>query len=92
MIMLVGTLIFHMSGCTRKNVVPQTKEADEQAGSDKLSLQEIREQAQDLDVSFQNLDLSDAEIIIPQVDEVYDLTFPVSADSLERQVEKYENI
>ena len=45
---------------------------------------------------YENLDLSKAKITIPEVDEVYevyDLTFPTSTDSFERQIEKLqENI
>lgn len=90
MMMLLGVIIFLMAGCAKKETVPEIGDVKTQTDSGKLSLQEIRKEAENLDVSYKNLDFSNTKIAIPKVDEVYDLTFPVSTDSFERQVEKFE--
>ncbi len=100
---LLITAAFQLSGCTKKNVTPQkvpsekTAEdpykTDTQNKTEQLPLSEIRKQAQNFQSPYKNLDLSNAVITIPDVSEVYDLTFPTSTDSFERQVEKFsENI
>lgn len=81
--MLLGIMVFSVAGCAGKGESPE-KELK------KLSLHEIRKQAENLKVPYKNLDLSKAKITIPEVDEVYGLTFPVSKDSFERQTEKFE--
>lgn len=88
--MVLAMIVMLMAGCANNNAAPQAGEANIERESQMLSLAEIREQAKDLHVSVKNLDLSEAKITIPKVDEVYDLTFPVSSDSFERQVEKFE--
>ena len=88
--MVLAMIVMLMAGCANNNSAPQAGEANIERESQMLSLAEIREQAKDLHVSVKNLDLSEAKITIPKVDEVYDLTFPVSSDSFERQVEKFE--
>lgn len=94
---LSGAIAFQAAGCTKKNNTrkPQTEEsgtqtADMQVNAKKLSLDEIRKQAKNLDIHYENLDLSNTKVIIPDVDEVYDVTFPLSTDSFERQIEKLE--
>ena len=79
-----------LAGCAKNNAAPQAGEANIEMESQMLSLPEIREQAKDLHVPVKNLDLSEAKITIPEAEEVYDLRFPVSSDSFERQVEKFE--
>lgn len=92
-IVLLGIMAFHQAGCAKKEATPQKEEASTQTELKKLSLTEIREQAKNIKTSYKNLDLSKAKIIIPEVNEVYDMTFPLSTDSFERQAEKFqENI
>ena len=90
-VLLMGMMIFHMAGCKGKSMEAQAgDEAAAQAEVEKFPLPEIRKQAQALDVNFENLDLSEAVITVPETDAVYDMTFPVSTDTFERQVEKFE--
>ena len=90
-VLLMGMMIFHMAGCKGKSMAAQAgDEAAAQAEVEKFPLPEIRKQAQALDVNFKNLDLSEAVITVPETDAVYDMTFPVSTDTFERQVEKFE--
>ena len=90
-VLLMGMMIFHMAGCKGKSMAAQAgDEAAAQAEVEKFPLPEIRKQAQALDVNFENLDLSEAVITVPETDAVYDMTFPVSTDTFERQVEKFE--
>ncbi|MFG6383641.1 MAG: hypothetical protein K1V96_05240 [Lachnospiraceae bacterium] len=92
-IMLLGIMVFYMVGCTKKEVTPENNKVNTQNEWKKVSLPEIRKQAENQKTSYKNLDLSKTKIIIPEVDEVYDMTFPISTDSFERQVEKFqENI
>lgn len=88
--MVLAMIVMLPAGCANNNAEPQAGEANKEMESQMLPLAEIREQAKALHVSEKNLDLSEAKITIPKVDEVYDLTFPVSSDSFERQVEKFE--
>ena len=87
---VLGMIVMLMVSCAKKETAPQTGKTDVQTELQKLSLPEIREQAKDLHVPVKNLDLSEAKITIPEAEEVYDLRFPVSSDSFERQVEKFE--
>ncbi len=96
---LSGAIAFQTAGCTDKKSAPKPKteetgmqanDTGTQTGTGKVTLDEIRTQAKKLDVPYKNLDMSDAKIIIPQADEAYDLTFPTSTDSFDRQVEKME--
>ena len=89
-IMFLGITVMLLAGCAKNNAAPQAGEANIEMESQMLPLPEIREQAKDLHVSVKNLDLSEAKITIPEAEEVYDLRFPVSSDSFERQVEKFE--
>lgn len=102
-LVLSGAIVFQTAGCTQINNIskPQgeasgAQTADEQAKTgtqvkaEKLPLAQIRKQAQNLDISYPNLDLSNAKALIPDVDEVYDLTFPMSAGSFEENVKKLE--
>lgn len=92
-LVLSAVIAFQTAGCARKNSTPKPKtEETGGTGSDikKITLDEIRTQAKKLNVPYKNLDMSDTKIIIPQADEVYDLTFPTSTDPFERQVEKME--
>lgn len=89
-IMFLGITVMLLAGCAKNNAAPQAGEANIEMESQMLPLPEIREQAKDLHVPVKNLDLSEAKITIPEAEEVYDLRFPVSSDSFERQVEKFE--
>lgn len=89
-IMVLGITVMLLAGCAKNNAAPQAGEANIEMESRMLPLPEIREQAKDLHVPVKNLDLSEAKITIPEAEEVYDLRFPVSSDSFERQVEKFE--
>ena len=72
-----------LSGCSREH--PDTEEEYK-----KMSIAEISEEADNIDFQYDNLDFSGTEIIIPDVDEMVSVNFPVSTDSLKRQIEKFE--
>ncbi len=92
-VILCVVIMAHAAGCAGNMAATQEGQGSLQAESGKAPLAEIRKQAKDLDTPYENLDLSKAKITIPEVDEVYDLTFPTSTDSFERQIEKLqENI
>lgn len=101
---LLGAMTLQTTGCTVKDITakkPQTKatgtqtensdvskQTDSQTNTNMIPLSEIQKQAENLNISYPNLDLSNAKITIPDASEVYDITFPLSTDSFERQVEK----
>lgn len=51
---------------------------------------DVRKEVGENTLNASNLDMSNAKITIPDVDEVYELNFPVSTDTFERQLEKFE--
>ena len=79
--LLVCTSIF-FTGCSQK---PSTVDMNY------TSINAVREEAEKSLGEYSNLDFSNTDITIPMVDQVYELNFPVSTDSFERQVEKFEN-
>jgi hypothetical protein len=66
------------------------KDAEEDTSLNLQPLSEIREEAADFQKDYTNLNLDGTTIIIPEVEEIHDLTFPISTDSYERQIEKFE--
>lgn len=105
-ITLFTAITFQICACSKKNDTPKkipseetvidtsnASETDTHNETKTIPLAEIQKQAQNFQSPYQNLDFSNATITIPDVSEVYDLTFPTSADSFDRQVEKFsENI
>lgn len=101
---LLGAMALQTAGCTMKDVTskkPQTeastqtkktdtdKQTSSQTNTKMIPLSELQKQAKNLNRSYHNLDMSNAKITIPDVDEVYDVTFPLSTDSFEQKVEKF---
>lgn len=81
------------TGCSDGS--PDSQLSKQTAGADQgqvtmKSLPELRKEAQNLNVEYENLNLSDTVITIPEVDEISSLIFPVSIYSLEQQTEKFE--
>lgn len=98
---LFGVMIFQTIGCTPKNTTskkPQTEETGtqtqnpgSQSKAKRFSLDSVQKQTESLNLRYNNLDLSNAKITIPDVDEVYDITFPLSTDSFDQQLKKFSD-
>lgn len=90
-VMMLGTMlaVTVLSGCESG----KTKEVEktETVSQDNLvTLKEARKQAENFESEYKNLDFSEAQIKIPDVQQVYEMEFPISTDSFDRQVEKFE--
>ena len=90
-VMMIGTMlaVTVLSGCESG----KTKEVEktETVSQDNLvTLKEARKQAENFESEYKNLDFSETQIKIPDVQQVYEMEFPISTDSFERQVEKFE--
>ncbi len=78
---LIGLITF-LTGCSaNKSEIPQ---------KEKNFIPISKVETDTITENYKNLDISNTKITIPDVDEVYELNFPVSTDTFERQLEKFE--
>lgn len=87
-VLCIGILL--SAGCNGKENDGGVSDTEVSAQTELVSLDEIRAEANRLEDSYKNLNLSETVITIPDVDEIPTVVFPVSTDSLERQAEKFE--
>lgn len=85
LISMILFLILHCVGCSLN---ADNKEAENKQFTMK-TIEELREEAENLEDNYVNLDLSDTVISIPEVEEISDLLFPITS-TLEEQKTKFE--
>lgn len=82
LMILCAVLVF--CGC-------QKKEKAEISVTPRCTLANLRDEAAELEQTYSNMDFSDADIIIPQGDDIEELIFPVGGNIAESK-EEYEKI
>ncbi len=79
-------ILITCAGCSNKTVVGDKQQNEFQ----KKFIKEITQEAADNNYTFDNLDFSNTKFEIPDVTEMSSVVFPVSTDSLEEQMKKFE--
>lgn len=69
LILIYILMLLFISGCSKKNVDKKNSEPSQK------SLEEIQKEAKDFDYAGTTLDMSKADIRIPEVSEIYDISF-----------------
>ncbi|MCD8299775.1 MAG: hypothetical protein LUC41_01145, partial [Clostridiales bacterium] len=83
--------LFIFAGCGESvSEQPVSEEGGFSDGFNLENLSEIRDEAGQFDFSCENLDLSETAVIIPDVDSIDTVVFPVSTDDFDHQLEKFE--
>lgn len=77
-----------LSGCGDYN---QSTDSEALVSKELKTLSEIRKEAESFTGDYENLDLSGTVIVIPDVEEISSVIFPISTDPLEMQIEKFED-
>ena len=87
-VVMIGTMlaVTVLSGCESG----KTEKTENVSQDNLVTLKEARKQAENFESEYKNLDFSEAQIKIPDVQQVYEMEFPISTDSFDRQVEKFE--
>ena len=87
-VVMIGTMlaVTVLSGCESG----KTEKTENVSQDNLVTLEEARKQAENFESEYKNLDFSGTQIKIPDVQQVYEMEFPISTDSFERQVEKFE--
>ena len=87
-VVMIGTMlaVTVLSGCESG----KTEKTENVSQDNLVTLEEARKQAENFESEYKNLDFSETQIKIPNVQQVYEMEFPISTDSFERQVEKFE--
>lgn len=93
-ILFIAMFSITSAGCASDNSSEASSAEDKSAHSEDQSfsmktIPELREEAASLQDNYVNLDLSETSVFIPDVDEIYDISFPLEY-SLEEQKEKFE--
>lgn len=81
-VLLVFTMLLFVTGCSDKDNTENTEDG-------KVSLEEIRKEAETFSYKGTGIDVSNADIIIPDSQTIYDLTFDLRVDSPEQIEEKF---
>lgn len=89
--MMFGTMIAVtvLSGC-ESGKTEKAEKTETVSQKNLVTIEEARKQAENFESEYKNLDFSEAQIKIPDVQQVYEMEFPISTDSFDRQVEKFE--
>ncbi len=79
-------ILITCAGCSDKTVAGDQQQNEFQ----KKSIKEITQEVAENNDTFDNLDFSNTKFEIPDVTEMSSVVFPVSTDSLEEQMKKFE--
>ena len=78
--LLLMVAVFCLAFCSCQNKKQNDGTDERNPETAQFTLDEIREEAKNIKPDYPNMDFSNAEIIIPDVDEIEDLTFPIEVN------------
>ena len=89
LLLMIAVFCLTFCSCQKKKQIDGTEERDPETAQ--FTLDEIREEAKNIKPDYPNIDFSNIEIIIPDVDEIEDLTLPIEVNIAESE-EIYEKV